>query len=76
MTFRQQLMEAISAHLEEFGLKETTFGKYAVNDGKLVERLREGRPVGIDVAEKVLAFIETDRAKRTAKRVPTEDSAA
>ena len=39
------LLRGISQFCRETGIAETTFGRLAVNDGKLVERLRAGTVV-------------------------------
>lgn len=41
----------------DVGITETTFGRLAVNDGKFVGRLRDGKGLTLATAEKVRAFI-------------------
>jgi SAM-dependent methyltransferase len=38
-------------------MAETTFGRRAVNDGKLVHRLREGKRITVDTLERIQAFV-------------------
>ncbi|SEP04574.1 hypothetical protein SAMN05444123_107153 [Rhodopseudomonas pseudopalustris] len=38
-------------------MAETTFGRRAVNDGKLVQRLREGKRITVDTLERIEAFV-------------------
>ncbi|HEX4041090.1 MAG TPA: hypothetical protein VHY10_05265, partial [Xanthobacteraceae bacterium] len=38
----QQLLQEISDYCRQTGLAESTFGRRAVNDGKLAARLRNG----------------------------------
>jgi len=38
-------------------MAESTFGRRAVNDGKLVHRLREGERVAIDTLERIQAYM-------------------
>lgn len=38
-------------------MAESTFGRRAVNDGKLVARLREGKRITIDTLDRIQAFI-------------------
>ena len=38
-------------------MAETTFGRRAVNDGKLVHRLREGKRITIDTLDRIQAYI-------------------
>ncbi len=35
----------------------STFGRKAVNDGKLISRLRDGKPISIDTYNRINAFI-------------------
>jgi hypothetical protein len=55
------MSEALLRHIAEYcrraGMAESTFGRLAVNDGKLVTRLRLGGRVTTDTAERVHAFI-------------------
>lgn len=41
----------------DVGITETTFGRLAVNDGKFVGRLRDGKGLTLATAEKVRVFI-------------------
>ena len=52
-----QLLGQISDYCRQAGMAETTFGRRAVNDGKLVHRLREGKRITIDTLERIEAFI-------------------
>ena len=38
-------------------MAESTFGRRAVNDGKLVHRLREGKRITIDTLDRIQAYI-------------------
>ena len=38
-------------------MAESTFGRRAVNDGKLVHRLREGKHIRVDTLERIRAFL-------------------
>ena len=53
--------DAILAQISEFcrhaDMAESTFGRRAVNDGKLVHRLREGKRITIDTLDRIQAFI-------------------
>ena len=53
-------MQAIDAHLVVRGIKETTFGRLAVYDGKFVARLRKGGRVWPETAQRVQNFIAAD----------------
>lgn len=49
-----ELLQRIRTYCAEQDVEETTFGRKAVNDGKLVTRLRNGRTITLDT----LALIE------------------
>src|SRR3984893_15879744 len=51
------LLRDIADYCRSIGIAESTFGRLAVNDGKLVGRLRLGGRVTTDTAERVRAFI-------------------
>ena len=51
------LLRDIAEYCRGAGIAESTFGRLAVNDGKLVARLRIGGRVTTDTAERVRAFI-------------------
>jgi hypothetical protein len=53
----EDLLQEISAYCRRAGMAETTFGRLAVNDGKLAARLRLGGQVTADTAARVRAFI-------------------
>jgi SAM-dependent methyltransferase len=55
------LLDEITAYCRESGMAETTFGRRAVNDGKLVRRLRYGGGVTLDTAARVRGFIRQNR---------------
>lgn len=56
MNIRQDLLERIAAYCAAHEISETTFGLRAVNDGKLVGRLRRGEGVTLATVEKVIKF--------------------
>lgn len=57
MTLRETLLAEIDAFLGRAGIAETTFGRKAVNDGKFVGSLRQGRDVNSATIDRVRAFI-------------------
>lgn len=70
------LIEEIDAHLEwraaaGFPIAESTFGRLAVDDGKLVRRLRAGGQITVAKAARIRAWIAADRHAR-----PTSGRAA
>ena len=52
-----QLLGQISDYCRHAGMAESTFGRRAVNDGKLVHRLREGKRITLDTLDRIQAFI-------------------
>nr|WP_047580551.1 hypothetical protein [Methylobacterium sp. ZNC0032] len=67
-----KLLEEIEAFLSSAGIAETTFGRKAVNDGKLVARLRAGGSVNLEKAAQIRRFIS---AASLFLAVPCEASA-
>src|SRR6201994_3708275 len=52
-----EILVQISDFCRNVDMAESTFGRRAVNDGKLVARLREGKRITIDTLERIQAFI-------------------
>lgn len=50
-----RLLARIEAHCEQREIALSTFGKEAVNDGKLVSRLRNGRSITVRTLEAIEA---------------------
>jgi len=57
MSIHSDLIEDIDGFLNANGMAETTFGKLAANDGKLLARIRSGKGVTTGTVEKLKAFI-------------------
>jgi hypothetical protein len=57
----EALLTEISGFCRRVGMAESTFGRLAVNDGKLVSRLRFGGRVRDKTVERVRAFIEREK---------------
>jgi hypothetical protein len=57
LAVREQLLKEIEAFLERSGMAATTFGLKAVNNWKLVDRLRASGDVTIGQAQRIRAFI-------------------
>jgi hypothetical protein len=53
----QDLLREISDYCRQTGLAESTFGRRAVNDGKLAARLRNGGRITTETVDRVRAFI-------------------
>jgi len=70
----ERLLAQIAAYCQRIGIAESTFGRRAVNDGKLVSRLRFGGRVTTHTADRVRSYIvravgdmDIDSAKPPAK---------
>jgi hypothetical protein len=55
----ESLLGEIERFCRQSQIAESTFGRQAVNDGKLCARLREGKDVTLDTAERIRSFIES-----------------
>lgn len=51
------LLLRIERHCAARGISESTFGRYVVNDGKFVARLRAGRSMTLKTLERVEAAL-------------------
>lgn len=58
------LLGEIESYCRASGIAESTFGRRAVNDGKLCARLREGKSVTLETAERIRSFIREHQAPR------------
>lgn len=54
-----ELVQEIDVCLKATGMAESTFGRKAVNDGKLVPRLREGGRVWPETEQRIRNFIKS-----------------
>jgi SAM-dependent methyltransferase len=66
---RQVLLDEISSFCRQAGMAETTFGRRAVNDGKLISRLRFGGRVTTETLDRVRAFMSQPATPRSPVRV-------
>jgi SAM-dependent methyltransferase len=64
----QSLLQEISGYCRRVGMAESTFGRLAVNDGKLVSRLRFGGRVTVETVERVRGFMTRHKASEGASR--------
>jgi hypothetical protein len=58
----QQLLQEISDYCHQTGLAESTFGRRAVNDGKLTARLRNGGRITTDTLDRIHGFMTANPA--------------
>src|ERR1700728_4070554 len=59
----QELLQEISDYCRQTGLAESTFGRRAVNDGKLAARLRNGGRITTDTLDRIHGFMSTNPAQ-------------
>src|SRR5206468_8643683 len=64
----QQLLQEISDYCRRTGLAESTFGRRAVNDGKLTARLRNGGRITTDTLDRIRAFMASHQGKPALSR--------
>jgi SAM-dependent methyltransferase len=63
----QELLLEISDYCRQTGLAESTFGRRAVNDGKLANRLRNGGRITTDTLDRIRAFMADNRTDLAAR---------
>jgi hypothetical protein len=82
-----ELLQDIEAYCRQVGIAESTFGRHAINDGKLCSRLRAGKNVTLSTAERVQTYIrdngpeqlqstEPDRVARPLESAPLDPDEA
>lgn len=59
----ETLLQEISDYCRRVGIAESTFGRRAVNDGKLANRLRYGGRVTLETVERVHAFMHANNGE-------------
>ena len=62
----QELLQEISDYCRQTGLAESTFGRRAVNDGKLASRLRHGGRITTETLDRIRNFM-TNNANAVAR---------
>lgn len=55
-----ELLSRIELHCKARGISESTFGRYVVNDGKFVGRLRGGGSMTLRTLERVEAALKQE----------------
>jgi len=65
-----QILAHISDYCRQNGMAESTFGRHAVNDGKLVHRLREGKRITVDTLDRIMAYIGASNPDGAPPRIP------
>jgi hypothetical protein len=60
---RAKLISDIEAFCRRHEMATSTFGRLAVNDGKFFDRLKDGKNIGFNTADKVDEFMAAETAK-------------
>jgi SAM-dependent methyltransferase len=58
----RELLQEISDYCRQTGLAESTFGRQAINDGKLANRLRHGGRITTDTLDRIRNFMASNRS--------------
>ena len=66
----QDLLQEISEYCRKTGLAESTFGRRAVNDGKLAARLRNGGRITTYTLDRIRTFMDDNHAEAATARPP------
>src|SRR5438034_4004084 len=61
----QELLQQIAEYCRHTGLAESTFGRRAVNDGKLTPRSRNGGRITTETLDGIRGFMEINRPSAT-----------
>ena len=64
----EQILQEISEFCRQRGLAESTFGRRAVNDGKLASRLRNGGRITTDTLDRIRTFMARNADAAPARR--------
>ena len=71
---RDAILHDISEYCRRAGMAESTFGRRAVNDGKLVGRVRDGGRMTIETLERIRRYIADNPPEVEAQRAITPRS--
>ncbi len=66
----QELLQEISDYCRKTGLAESTFGRRAVNDGKLAARLRNGGRITTYTLDRIRSFMDDNLIEAGSMRPP------
>ena len=65
MDTQSQLLNEIEAFLSARRMAATTFGRFAVNDGKFVGRLRQGANMTLATIDRVRGYLKEQNAGKS-----------
>lgn len=63
MSTTEALLREISAFCAEFDISESTFGRRVMNDGKFVERIRQGGGLTVTNLDRIRSHMADERRK-------------
>ncbi len=66
---RSEILDEIAGYCRVAGLAESTFGRRAVNDGKLVGRIRDGGRISAKTLDRIRTFISDNPPEENAREV-------
>ena len=72
----EQILQEITDFCRQRGLAESTFGRRAVNDGKLANRLRNGGRITTETLDRIRSFMSHSADRAPARRRMLFDGAA
>lgn len=73
MSTRERLLNKIEAFIARVDLSESSFGVLVARDPSLINKMRRGRSIGIDMVDRIEAFM---RDYRPVEKKATEYHAA
>src|SRR5215475_3105187 len=73
---REALLQEITDYCRDARMAESTFGRLAVNDGKLVNRLRLGGRLTTETEDRVRTFISRPSARAASPAEPVAPSSS
>lgn len=68
MSAKEELLDTIERFLKRTGIPASVFGTEALGDPSLVKKLREGRTVRLDTAERLRTFMDEYRGVSRQKK--------
>lgn len=75
-TLNEDLLAEIAAFCKAEGMAETTFGRSAINDGKLVSRLRDGGRITTETLQRLRDFMARGTKAAAPARLPARSPGA
>ena len=67
------LLQEVEEYCRSAGIAESTFGRQAVNDGKLCNRLRAGKNITLETAQRVHDYIHQQQPQTEDQPLDSSD---